>query len=480
MNNHDSVRVSNSTRHPNVVFVFVDQMRAQATGYAGDPNARTPTLDRLSRESVNLVNAVSGHPVCCPYRASLLTGQYPLTHGVYINDVHLDDDAVSMAKVYRAAGYDTAYIGKWHLNGSPDGAYGGRRTFIPPQSHQGFDYWKAFECNHNYMVSHYFEGDDPTPRLWAGYDAIAQTEDACRYIKDRADGERPFFLMLSYGTPHDPYDLVPAHYRDMFADQEIELRPNVLESKREDAVRDLRGYYAHIAAIDDCVGMLLDALDSASLTEDTIFIFTSDHGDCHYSQGMWTKVVPFEESIRVPFLLRYPALFGEEGRRSEALLDAPDIMPTLLRLCDLGIPDTVQGRDFSSVLLGQAPSASDHSAFLSAPVSFAILRAQGLPEYRGVRTLRHTYVRSIRGPWMLFDNVEDPYQLNNLIDDPGCEDLRSVLEEKLQAWLERLDDAFLPGHVYLERDGLAHYDEVKGQWGRMETPWTVPEAGNGA
>ncbi|MBN1250324.1 MAG: sulfatase [Anaerolineae bacterium] len=463
--------------HPNVVFVFADQMRAQATGYAGDPNARTPNLDRLAGECVNLVNAISGHPVCSPYRASLLTGQYPLTHGVYINDVHLDDDAVSIAKVFGAAGYDTGYVGKWHLNGSPDGAYGGRHAFIPPESHQGFAYWKAFECNHNYMVSPYFEGDDPEPKLWEAYDPIAQTRDACRYIQSHANGERPFFLMLSYGTPHDPYDLVPEEYRAMFADREIRLRPNVLESKREDAIRDLRGYYAHIAAIDDCVGALLDALEGSSLAEDTIFIFTSDHGDCHYSHGMWTKVVPFEESIRVPFLLRYPAMFGAEGQQSEVLLDAPDIMPTLLRLCGFEVPDTVEGRDFSPVLLGEAHLDASHSAFLSAPVSFAILRAQGLPAYRGVRTLGYTYVRSIRGPWMLFDNVEDPYQLHNRCNDPAYAAVQLALEAELQSWLDRLGDAFLPGHVYLERDGLTHYREVTGEWGRLRTPWTVPESG---
>jgi arylsulfatase A-like enzyme len=468
--------MSETPRQPNVVFVFADQMRAQATGYAGDPNAHTPTLDRLAGESMNLVNAVSGHPVCCPYRASMLTGQYPLTHGVYINDVHLDDDAVSIAKVFGAAGYDTAYIGKWHLNGSPDGAYGGRHAFIPPESHQGFEYWKAFECNHNYMDSYYFEGDDPEPKRWEGYDALAQTRDACHYIGDRADSDRPFFMMLSFGTPHDPYDLVPDHYRDMFADRDIVLRPNVSEEKRDEAIHDLRGYYAHIAAIDDCVGMLLDALEGASLAEDTVFIFTSDHGDCHYSHGMWTKVVPFEESIRVPFLLRYPRGLGREARESPVLIDAPDIMPTLLGLCRLGVPETVEGRDFSQHLLEQTDLGEDHDAFLSAPVSFAILRAQGLPAYRGVRTLRHTYVRSIRGPWMLFDNMEDPYQLHNLCNDPTYADLQTALEGRLQAWLDRLDDDFLSGHVYLERDGLTHYREVTGEWGRMQTPWSVPEA----
>jgi arylsulfatase A-like enzyme len=274
--------------------------------------------------------------------------------------------------------------------------------------------------------------------------------------------------------------VVPEEYRAMFADREILLRPNVVEDKRQKAIRDLRGYYAHIAALDDCVGMLVDALEAGSIADDTIFVFTSDHGDCHYSQGLWTKVVPFEESIRVPFLLRYPRVFGREGRRSEILMDAPDIMPTVLGLCDVEIPETVEGQDFSSQLLGAVSAEADPSAFLSAAVSFAILRAQGLPAYRGVRTPRYTYVRSIRGPWMLYDNDEDPYQLSNLIVQPAYVDLQGDLEAKLQGWLERLNDEFLPGHVYLERDGLTHYMEVTGEWGHMQTPWTVPEVPGGS
>ncbi|MHC4388057.1 MAG: sulfatase-like hydrolase/transferase, partial [Planctomycetota bacterium] len=127
-------------RRPNVVFLLADQWRAQATGYSGDPNAVTPALDALAKESVNLTNAVSGCPVCCPYRASLMTGQYPLTHGVIMNDVQLGSRAVSMAEVYKSAGYDTAYIGKWHLDGR------GRSSFIPKDRRQGFEYWKVMEC----------------------------------------------------------------------------------------------------------------------------------------------------------------------------------------------------------------------------------------------------------------------------------------------------------------------------------------------
>lgn len=132
---------------PNVIYVFSDQHRAQAAGYAGDPNVKTPVMDRLAKESLNFTTSVSCAPVCSPYRSSLLTGQYPLTHGVFVNDVNLAHKATSLADAYHQAGYDTAYIGKWHVDGH------GRSRFIPPERHLGFTTWQALECTHDYNHS---------------------------------------------------------------------------------------------------------------------------------------------------------------------------------------------------------------------------------------------------------------------------------------------------------------------------------------
>ena len=187
---------------PNIVFVFGDQWRAQATGYAGNPIVQTPNLDRLAQESINFYQAVSGCPVCSPYRASLLTGQVPLTHGVFVNDVYLGPNAPSIAQTFADNGYDTAYIGKWHVDGH------GRSNPIPPERRQGFDYWQVLECTHNYNQSAYYAGDSDEKRTWEGYDAIAQTRDAQRYIREH-DRDRPFLLMLSWGPPHAPYGTAP-------------------------------------------------------------------------------------------------------------------------------------------------------------------------------------------------------------------------------------------------------------------------------
>src|SRR2546423_12821692 len=193
-------------RKPNILVVLADQWRAQAFGFAGDPNVRTPNFDRLASESVRFINAVAGMPVCSPTRASLLTGQRPLTHGVFLNDVPLNPNALTIAKVLKSEGYDTGYIGKWHLNGD------GRSTFIPRERRQGFDYWKVLECTHDYSNSFYYAGS-PDRLKWPGYDAVAQTRDACDYLRSRAKSEKPFLLFLAWGPPHDPYFSAPTKYR---------------------------------------------------------------------------------------------------------------------------------------------------------------------------------------------------------------------------------------------------------------------------
>ena len=186
--------LANPPRRPNIVFVLMDQWRAQAFGYTGDPNARTPHVDALAAESFNFRNAVSGFPVCSPYRASLMTGQYAVRHGVVVNDVELKPDGPTLGETVRKAGYATGYIGKWHIYGSPEGKAERRLTYIPESSRFGFDYWKVCECTHAYNRSLYYEGSSTAQKYWEGYDAIAQTADACDFIRERAKAPDPYFL----------------------------------------------------------------------------------------------------------------------------------------------------------------------------------------------------------------------------------------------------------------------------------------------
>ena len=234
--------------HPNIVFVFGDQWRAQAIGYAGDPNVKTPNLDRL------------------------MTGQRPTTHGLFLNDAHLSDDAVTVAKVLDAAGYDTGYIGKWHINGR------GRMSYIPPENRQGFVYWKAMECTHDYNHSFYY-ADTPQRLEWTGYDAFAQTDDACRYIRTHSKSDKPFALFMSWGPPHNPYPTAPLEFQKMYDASSIQIRPNVPSELAAKTRKELAAYYAHCSALDQCIGQIWQMLKDAGIEENTIVVFTADHGD---------------------------------------------------------------------------------------------------------------------------------------------------------------------------------------------------------
>jgi arylsulfatase A-like enzyme len=435
------------SKKPNVVFVFADQWRSQATGYSGDPNAMTPNIDRLAAESVVFSTAVSTTPVCCPYRASMLTGQYPLTHGIFMNDAPLDPAATTMGKIYKNSGYNTGYIGKWHLDGH------GRSSYIPPERRQGFEYWKVLECTHNYNNSLYFANDDTFPSKWEGYDAYYQTIDAQAYIKDHANNTKPFLLVLSWGSPHEPYGTAPERYKKLYEDRNIQLRPNVPDSLKKKAIKDLKGYYAHINALDDCIAMLLKTIKESGIDSNTIFIFTSDHGDMLYSQGMQKKQRPYDESIRVPFLLRYPAIQREKSKKIEAPLNTPDILPTLLGLCDIKVPNSIEGKDLSIYIKGKKEMSDNNALIVSVSPFGQWKKEDGGVEYRGIRTNRYTYVRKLSGPWLLFDNLTDPYQQNNLIGNHEFSELEATLEKALKKRLRETKDEFLPGNDYIEKWG---------------------------
>ncbi len=429
---------------PNVVFLLTDQWRLQALGYAGNTQVRTPNIDRLAGESINFKHAISGYSVCCPWRASFLTGQYPLTHGVIVNDVPINGDPVGLGDAFKSASYNTAYIGKWHVDGR------GRKVYIPRERRLGFGAFKALECAHDYNQSAYYDNDDPTMRFWNGYDVFAQTADAQQFINSQS-GEQPFMLVLSWGPPHNPYETAPPEYREMYDPRDIELRPNVPSEMADEAREWLAGYYAHCSAIDKSVGDIMETLDERGISDNTVLIFASDHGDMLGSQGWTRKQKPWEESIRVPFLLRYPAKYGM-AREVDPFLNAHDIMPTLLGVCGLPIPDSVEGRDFSPALTGD--NVESQGALLACFHPFGeYSRPAGGQEYRGIRTSRYTYCRNLKGPWLLYDNEADPFQLANLVDRADYAEIQAELEALLQRELDAIGDDFREGMAYINKWG---------------------------
>ena len=302
----------------------------------------------------------------------------------------------------------------------------GRARYIPPARRQGFDYWKVLECTHDYQNSEYYDGDDAEIKTWSGYDAFAQTDDACAYINQHT--ENPFFLVLSLGPPHFPHHNAPKEQQQKFTPEAITFSPNVVfdDAEFDDAEfeaftrKEAAGYYAHIAALDQCVGDVVEALKANDLTEDTLLIFASDHGEMmgSHNRKPFIKQIFWDESCRVPFLLRYPPLTAaQQNRKVMTPLGTVDIMPTLLSLCGLEIPAPVEGDDLSACIRDQV-ELEDHVALYMSVSPFSGGNYLD-PAYRAVRTNRHTFVRTSEEGYYLFDDVEDPYQLKNLADTPA-------------------------------------------------------------
>jgi arylsulfatase A-like enzyme len=435
----------NATKRPNVLFVFADQLRAGSLGYAGEEPVITPAFDRFAADGANFTVGVSPMPVCTPYRGALVTGRTPLSLGLVINDIPLKTTEVSVAHAFNDAGYATAYIGKWHLDGAD------RPAPVPPgPRRQGFQYWMGANFEHNYDRSH-FTDNEGNVRVWDGYDAEAQTTHAIEYLEGR-DRTKPFCLFLSWGPPHHPYRTVPQKYLDMYDPDAIPGRPNCPDVPKQ----DLWGYYAQTTFLDDQFARLMAALDAMGLAEDTIVAFSSDHGDMHGSHGLYKKQWPWDEAIKIPFLLRGPGI--TPGKR-DFPISAIDVMPTLLGLAGADVPETCEGVDLSPFIRGER-SDSPETVLLMNPCPFSIGDPRGedqVPtfrgmrmEYRGVRSSRYTYVRTIDRPWLLYDNEADPYQMNNLIDDPALASVRDELDAAMRAHMAAIGDGFHTKEHYYE------------------------------
>ena len=265
---------------------------------------------------------------------------------------------------------------------------------------------------------------------------------------------------MSWGPPHNPYEHVPERYKEMYPPEEIQLRPNAIDTP---AIRkDISGYYAHVTALDENLGRLMNALDEIGIAEDTILVYTSDHGDMLGSQGHNRKERPWDESSRIPFMIRFPRRIPA-GVTRDTLLSLVDFMPSMLSLCDLPIPDGVEGIDLSAAMLGEEID-EPQSVLLELPLHGGEGHNAGIKEWRGVRTHRYTYARQYDGTgWLLYDNDNDPYQMNNLIDDDNSQSIREELDAELEQWLTRINDPFLPGLEHIRELGLSELWNISEQ-----------------
>lgn len=438
---------------PNLLLVFGDQQRFGVTGAEGNRFALTPTIDALAAGGTLVRTCVANAPVCCPSRATMLTGTYPTTHRVLSNDLPVRTDLPTLATVAKANGYRTGYVGKWHLDGVP------RRKFTPPGPRRlGFDdYWCAYNCTHDYFNARYYENDNEQVVHAPGYEPTVQTDRAIDFLT-RSD-DRPFLLAVSWGPPHDPYAQVPQAFRDKFANVDIPVPPNAKPAADNplgnhlDYTQTIRDYYAAVSALDAELARLLAALEATGRSSSTFVVFTSDHGDMLWAHGWMKKQSPYDESIRVPLVVRGPGI--PAGSTDATTFGLIDLMPTALALLGLPVPTTVEGQDRSAALRGHSLAARD--ALILNQHSCDEAAMQGMPEWRGLRTPTHTYAETVPGvPWLLFDNVADPQQLDNLIDSPAHAALRTRLAADLHVRLVATSDPFLPSPDLLAHFGLAN------------------------
>lgn len=417
------------SRRPSILMIIPDQLRAQSLGCMGNPDVRSPHIDRLASQGILFRNAFANTPVCCPARAIMLTGKYAHRNGMVANDLRLRESETTLAELLAAQGYRTGLIGKWHLDGGPR-----LPGFVPPgPRRQGFAFWAANECDHSHFRPVYFRDTD-RPITENRFEPEVWTDRAIEFLRDSKDA--PFFLVVSMGPPHDPYG-APEPYMKLYDPAKLTMRSNWVEGTSGAGRKEIAAYYAAITAVDEQVGRLMRALDDLGRADDTIVLLTSDHGDMLGSHGMRLKRKPWEESIRVPGIVRYPAR-AKPGRTSDALFSHVDFTPTLLALCGLGIPAEMQGSDVSGVVLGRTEQGPD-SAFFQIFVPFA---GDVTPRpWRGIRTARFMYARTADGPWLLYDLNEDSYERQNLVADPAHDDVRRELDAKLSAWVNRTGDS---------------------------------------
>jgi arylsulfatase A-like enzyme len=412
---------------PNVLVVLTDQWRAEALGCMGDDQVQTPNLDQFASEGLVFENTYTPSPVCSPARGSLFTGQYPHEHRVISNTyfkLPLPDDRTAVAECFRDAGYETGYVGKWHLDGTIDGP-----GYVPPERRQGFEHWKGFNRGHPHLKGFPDVAPDGSVEWKGDLGPDAEADLTLEFLDEV--GADPFFHVLSWGPPHSPYE-APDEYSDLYDADDLSLRPNVPEEDAEEVRETLVEYYGMCTWLDDQFGRLLDGLEERGLDEDTIVVFTSDHGDMMGGRGRYGKGVPFEESIHVPLLMRYPGEI-EGGRRSESVVNLIDLMPTLLGLCDLPVPETVQGEDRSAHARGEAPASSD-ATYLEGNIPFD-------DAWRAVRTDEHMLaVDRNLNTTHLYDTAADPYQQENLAGEDDAADLEDDLRWRLFELAYEYDD----------------------------------------
>ncbi len=445
-------------QRPNLLFVFSDQQSFDMIGCAGNTQVRTPYVDALAAQGVRFEHAVSNCPVCTPARSMLITGRHPLYNNCFENDRRLFTEheiGPGLGHVLRDAGYRMGYVGKWHLFG------GDRDRPVPagPDRH-GFDHrFLTNNCHVNYHPDHcYYWTQDGRKVHFKQWEVAGQTEQALAFL-DECTAEQPFCLFVSWHAPHNHGGGDRARYKGFDAPEQFKALydqdsiiprghlPNTPENRRMTL-----GYYALCSDVDHHLGRLLAKLKEKGFDDNTLVVFTSDHGEnfgAHAAQCH--KANPQDVAVRVPLVMRLPGVLPA-GHVSQLLIGTLDLPPTLMGLMGRAIPENWQGQNLARAILDKNDDAVESQPLF-------IFK----PSWRGVYTRRHTFaLENIeRTPDLqrrlgsdlgrqytpnhnvLYDRLNDPLQLNNLINSTEHIPLAMAMTDQLHQWCARFHDPFL-------------------------------------
>ena len=455
-------------KRPNLLLIMVDQLAPQVLPAYGHTRAQTPHLDRLADEGVVFENAYCNFPLCAPSRFSMLSGRLPSKIGAFDNAVEIPASVPTFHHYLRAAGYRTCLAGKMHFVG-PDQLHGYEErvtTDVYPADFLWSPDWRLHDeswLEWYHSMRAVLDAGPHRRSVNVAYDDEAEFE-AMRWLHEHADADagdgRPFALTVSFISPHDPY-LPPHHWWDRYRDVEIDpprvadipleerdphsRRHWFLTGRHRDAVgesavlRMRRAHYAMTSFVDAKVGRLLDTLDAIGAADDTMVVFTSDHGDSLGERGLFFKMSFFEWSVRVPLIVRAP--FAFTPRRVSANVSLLDLFPTLLEAADDGaLPELaapIDGRSLASLASGASGGASHWPDLVCAEYTAEGVRAPLLMVRKGPYKL----IASPGDPPLLFDLDADPDELDNIAEQPAAAAVRAELEAAAsETWdVETLD-----------------------------------------
>ena len=420
-----------SAKHPNIIFILTDDHRWDGLGAMGHPFLQTPNMDRLAGEGVLFENAFVTTSLCSPSRASFLTGQYASVHGVKNNFCRWDEKKnITYLDHLKQAGYDTAFIGKWHMPGGKLPNLPGVDLFVSFTRKDGQgDYWDCpIYVNHKLT---------PNRKPYI-------TEELTDYALDfvNAGRENPFCLYLSHKAVHHDWR-PPKHLKGKYDSADLSfLAPesdpyntwthlNWIEGTMTDMHTTYRRYCECLESVDEQVGRLLTALERRGILDDTIIVYAGDNGYIWGEHRLYAKHFPYEESIRIPYIVRAPMLITDPGRRARQMVLNLDLAPSLLQAAGLAVPEAMQGESFLPILADPASPgrhAFVYELFKDFPFSGRV------PAHKAIRTERYKYIdwETCRTP-ELYDLKTDPREMANLMGSPDAVKLAPQLLKELEA-----------------------------------------------